>query len=298
MRPKQEDWFFKNGDVSIQVEADIPIPEQTFHENLLKFRVKEPGRDRIRLRHHFSLPAHPEASPGIPVYRNAPWEIYRRGSTWTYLWIPDHANSLPRRAAFFNEEHTYGEIYSPDASQFCTGGIPTLTLFPTDQIILSRIFAARRGILFHASGMVINEHGFIFVGHSGAGKSTIVSLLQNEGEILSDDRVIIRRMKNQYNLFGSWSWGTVAQVSPASAPLKMICILEQSRFNRLVPVTDRWEIFQKLLPFVVKPLATADWWDDTLSLLEHLITTIPVFRMQFDLSGKIADVIRAHGKSP
>ena len=47
----------------------------------------------------------------------------------------------------------------------------------------------------HASGLIFNGAGLLFVGHSGAGKSTMVKLLRDESKILCDDRIIVRRAR-------------------------------------------------------------------------------------------------------
>ena len=36
--------------------------------------------------------------------------------------------------------------------------------------------------------------------------------------------------------------------------------------NRLIPIKDKGEKFKKLLPYLIKPLETRDWWDRMLDL--------------------------------
>ncbi len=75
-------------------------------------------------------------------------------------------------------------------------------------------------------------------------------------------------------------------VSPASAPLRAILLLEQAQENRLIPVQDRQEIVRRLPFLLVKPLLTADWWEKTLDLLEQMAREVPVYRLKFDKSGR------------
>ena len=151
----------------------------------------------------------------------------------------------------------------------------------------------RRGCIFHSAGMIIEDQGFLFVGHSGAGKSTIVTQLRPYGEILCDDRNIVRRYPEGWRLFGTWSHGDVPDVSPNSAPLRAIFLLEQAPHNRLIPVTDRREIVRTLPFFIIKPLVTADWWEKTLDLVGAIAREVPVYRLQFDQTGSVMDTLRA-----
>ncbi len=141
--------------------------------------------------------------------------------------------------------------------------------------------------------MIIDNQGFLFVGHSGAGKSTIVTQLRPYGEILCDDRNIVRRYPEGWRLFGTWSHGDVPDVSPNSAPLRGIFLLEQAPHNQLIPITDRREIVRTLPFFIVKPLVTADWWEKTLDLVGAIAREVPVYRLQFDQTGSVIDTLRA-----
>jgi hypothetical protein len=131
----------------------------------------------------------------------------------------------------------------------------------------------------------------LFVGHSEAGKSTTVKLLQDRAEILCDDRNIVRREANGFQVYGTWSHGEVPLISASSAPLRAILFLRQSTDNRLIPVADRGKALELLLACVVRPLATAGWWQKTLSLVEGLVREVPCYVMQFDKSGRIVEQI-------
>jgi hypothetical protein len=78
--------------------------------------------------------------------------------------------------------------------------LQSVTSFPTDQVLVARLLADREGCILHSAGMLIDGHGFAFAGHSDAGKSTIVTQLRPYGEILCDDRNILRRYPDGWPL--------------------------------------------------------------------------------------------------
>jgi hypothetical protein len=278
--------------ITIQVVSDLPFTPGTFASKFKPFRTPASRRDHISLHYHFTLPDLGDLNLGQEVYLKKPWAIYEDDSQWIYLGIsPPEADSGLWRMAIFNRDHTQGQIYSPDESDFLAGDLHSLTLFPTDQIVLSRVLADRGGCYLHASGMIVDGQGLLFVGHSGAGKSTMVNLLRDEGEILCDDRVIVRRWPEGFHIHGTWSHGDIPIVSNASAPLRAVLLLEQADENRLVRIEDRGEVVRRLPFFIIKPLVTADWWGKILDLVGHIAREVPVYRLQFDRSGRVVDLV-------
>ncbi len=292
---REHQCFFRIAGITICVDADLPFNSKTLAPKFEKF-FASPDRkagEMVSLVHHFSLPAVRADALGREVYRKPPWAIYRQGDCWTYLGIsPRPGDRSIDRIAFFNLEHSRGQIYSKNSRIFQMGNLQSLSLFPTDQIWLARLLAARQGFILHAAGMKISGQGLLFAGHSEAGKSTTVTLLQDEGEILCDDRIIVRRRPWGFRIYGTWSHGDVPHVSAADAPLRAILFLEKAKINRLVAIEDPQEKLKRLLPLLIKPLVTADWWEKTLAVVEKLVREVPAYRMQFDKSGRIKEIIR------
>ncbi|MDP2922831.1 MAG: radical SAM protein [Candidatus Omnitrophota bacterium] len=61
-RKFKENWqknhrrYYKIADITIQVESDLAIREDTFHSKFKLFEIDKPNGDIISIRHHFSLP--------------------------------------------------------------------------------------------------------------------------------------------------------------------------------------------------------------------------------------------------
>jgi len=295
--------FYEIAGITVQVEADLPMTAETFAAKFRQFEVTGPGPDTVVVRHHFGVPAVAEDELGEQVFRRPPWAVYHRPGRWTYLGIqPLPDDRRLERVVVFDEEHRIGDVYNPAQSEevFRQGGLVSLTMLPTDQILLARLLADRDGVFLHSGGVILDGCGLLFVGHSDAGKSTSIRFVEDRAEVLCDDRNIVRRTPGGFRVYGTWSHGEVPQVSAASAPLAALLFLRKAERNRLVRIADSKVLAEHLLPCVVKPLATADWWEKTLDVLEALGRDVSCYEMEFDTSGDIVaaltDLVASRGE--
>ena len=287
--------FFRVGGMTICLEADLDLGAVRFKEELEAFAVEKPCSDIITYHHHFAMPDPEGIDLGQVVYHKPPWSISRKNGTWYYRGIVP-GKRIIHRMAVLSPDHSFGTIFSNPGSlkMIEQKGWHSLTLFPTDQVLLGPLLAGRNAVLLHAAAASINDKGFLFVGHSDAGKSTTMELLKSERdknglntEILCDDRNILRKWPEGWRVHGTWSHGTTADVSPASYPLAGILYLEQSEKNEIVPATDRKAIWKRLLATLIRAAVTAEWWQKELDILQQLVEEVPFYTMRFDKSGAI-----------
>ncbi len=287
--------YYQVAGITLQVESDLPIRDTTFHPKFLNFKIQAPGEDVVVLRHHFGLPPLQSWNLEQEIYRKPPWIICKDEDRWIYLAVEQKRPKLaPVGVLVFNENHSCGEMFRRDSNTFEKGLLDSLTLFTTDQILLGRLLADRQGCILHAGGVVLNGQGLMFLGHSEAGKSTIVKMLSDRAKILCDDRIIVRRWPDLFRIHGTWSHGEIPTVSGASAPLRAACFLKQSDKNRLVPVESPREILSRFLSCLIQPLCTKDWWYKTLSTVETFAREVPCYDLEFDKSGRIVQILEQY----
>jgi hypothetical protein len=241
------------------------------------------------------LTALPRQEMGVPLYRKVPWIVYRKGDSFIYIGVSrDSESAEPHRVAVFDADFAHGIIYHPARQEAAVRrlGLSSLTLFPTDQILIAQLLAARRGCYIHAAGAIMEGQGLLFVGHSDAGKSTATRMLKGQAEILCDDRIVVRRWAEAFKIHGTWSHGDIPDVSPNSAPLRAILFLEKSSQNYVRPLQEPKQIFLRLVGCLIRPLVSRDWWERSLELLEHICREVPCYDMHFDNSGNIVPVLK------
>jgi MoaA/NifB/PqqE/SkfB family radical SAM enzyme len=287
--------YFDIAGITIGLESDLPMDQISVPEALEPFEVQCPGTDMVTLRHVFELPDLTGENLGDLLYRRAPWAIYRKGDSYIYVGIsPGEESVEPHRVAVFDADFAHAIIYSPSSHETTirSQGFWSLTLFPTDQLLVAQLLAGRSGCYMHAAGAILEGRGLLFVGHSGAGKSATTRMLKGQAEILCDDRIIVRRWEEGFKIHGTWSHGDIPDVSPNSAPLKAILFLEKSRDNRLQPLHGPKAVLQRLLARLIRPVGTREWWEPSLELIEQISREVPCYDMHFDTSGKIVPILK------
>lgn len=294
--------YYQIADFTIEVKSDLPFKENTIHEKFDLFKVNGPGQDTVSIHHHFNLLDIDQMDLGREVYRKEPWVIFQQPEAWFYLGIlPKEFDEKYWKMAKFNRDHSQGDIYHVGSDDWINGNLKALTTFPSDQILIARLLADRKGCYLHSAGAILNGSGLLFVGHSEAGKSTITQMLLDnnksnktgekffELEILCDDRNIIRMFDDGWRVYGSWSHGDIPIISADSAPLRAIFILEQSEDNKIIPINNQTEALHHLLAYIIKPFITSDWWEKVLDVIERLAYDVPCYKLNFDKNGKIVN---------
>lgn len=286
--------YYRIAGIAIRVESDIPFAEETFDAKFRAFEADGPGDDTIEIHHRFGLPSFDRAGLGKEIYRRPPWAVFDRGDSWLYLGVlPDSADKTLHKVAVFSKDYSRGTVYHPDDSAFRRGHSHALTFFPTDQILIAQLLASRNACYLHSSGVSFKGRGLLFMGHSEAGKSTMIKMLKDRVEILCDDRIIIRKDADGFLVHGTWSHGEIPDVSSSSAPLAAIFFLRKSGENRLVPISRKQDVVSGLLSCLIKPHATAGWWENMLGLVDHIGRRVPCYELLFDKSGEIVNVLEA-----
>ena len=287
---------FKVSDISIEVKSDLPFNETTFAPKFDSFETSSQLEENVIVHHHFhSNGKQIKFNRSNKLYFRPPWAIYQYNEKWVYQWIkttPPYKNYYQTVVA--DKKHTHVDIYNDEhmKQKFMSGGLQSLTMFPTDQILTGSFLAYKNGCIMHSLGIIMDGSGYLFVGHSDAGKSTMALMMKNDGLILCDDRNIIRKKNNTYSLSGTWSHGDVTDVSSKTAPLKGIFFLDQSDKNQLEPIQDEIKIFESLLACLIRPLETRDWWEKSLDVLTMISQEVPCWKLRFNKNGEVVDLIK------
>jgi len=120
------------------------------------------------------------------------------------------------------------------------------------QIILRRaisILLAGNGFILHGSASNIKGKAYLFTGNNGAGKSTIMKLLNPEYQALADDTIIIKKENKQYFLYQTpfiekeW-W---VKKNSQKLPLERVYFLKKETYFKEEKINDKTLLFEKII---------------------------------------------------
>jgi len=287
---------YRIGGITVEVVSELPITEKTFHSKFNAFETTTPSLDKMVIEHRFGWKEDPiDTLDNDNFYINATWKIIKSDNQIIYKWInpyPPH-NAILRKAVA-DKKHTHITIYNDNylKNRYLEGNLSSLSMFPTDQILIGTHLGFKHGCILHSLGIIMDDSGFLFIGHSDAGKSTMATIVQKKAEILCDDRNIVRKTSNGYQLYGTWSHGDVQDISPNSCRLKAIFFLEKSSINTLEPINDKKALITRLIACLIRPICTSDWWNNSLDLLTDLSQSVPAYNLKFNKDPEIINLIK------
>ncbi len=284
---------FNIGGIILSIDSDLPLEKETFASKFQLFRCHNAGDNgednEVTIHHHAGLPKIRDW--GEKIYQRTPWIIYRTPSGYIYKMFVKGNEESPL-IAIFNKDHSEGHIYKGEiyVKIFKKGSLTSLLCFPTDQILFARLLADRGGMILHGSGIILKEKGCLFVGHSDAGKTTLVKLFHHHAKILNDDRMIAKKEDGRFYLYGTPWHGELSLVAPDRVPLKAIFFLNQAKDNR-IERTERLEAFKRLYGCTIKPLVTKGWLENVLDICQTLSCEVPCYHLYFDKTEGVISTI-------
>jgi hypothetical protein len=168
--------------------------------------------------------------------------------------------------------------------------------YPLDELLIMHRLTQEKAIEVHGAGIVTCDgEGNLFVGHSGAGKSTTTRLWTalEDVEVLSDDRIIVRRDEGReckMRMYGTPWHGEAMYASPNSAPLARILILEHGYGNVLTPLSPSQAVAELFARSFV-PFHRHEYVESALTLLQEGVEAVPVYRYAFEPDQRAVDAI-------
>jgi hypothetical protein len=218
--------------------------------------------------------------------------VFRSGGLWD-LW--EHQGELlfrlsspvmgevPYKTARFDAAFTRGRIEVDDRAAAYGPAVGPLDPFeyPLDELVCVHWLAQGRGVELHAAG-IVDERGVgrLFVGHSGAGKTTVCGLWGEAGTVLSDDRIIVRLEEGRPFMYGTPWHGEARLSSPGRAPLEAIYLLQQAETAALVPLPAAVAA-ARLFACSFVPAHHRPGVEASLALLDALVQRVPCRELHF-----------------
>ena len=221
------------------------------------------------------------------------WQLYREDGGYRFRLSGIRPGQNTYKVALFNEDFTRGEVICDPLR--IPQDEPLYPLqYPLDELLFINLLARGRGVEIHSCGVSdADGNGYLFVGESGAGKSTSGRIwLREPGvQLLSDDRIIVRREGDKFWMYGT-PWHGEAELSAAlKVELKRIFFLRHGESNRVVP-QRRVEAAARLFSNAFPTFYNAEGLSFTLEFLDELTGSVPCAELVFVPDERVVDFVR------
>jgi hypothetical protein len=214
---------------------------------------------------------------------SAVWRLYHDGSNRVFDFFSPVFGPRPYKRLRMDSDFRSGELIL--GNQVCGKENDSCPLeYPADELLITNYLAHHGlGVEVHGCGVVDAETGgHLFLGHSGAGKSTTARIWETfrTPEILSDDRIILRLHDGELWMYGTPWHGEAAFASPGKARLNRIHILRhgiQNRFTSLPQARAVGEVFARSFPPFHSPVGL----ERTIEFIRRVLDVVPCFEFEF-----------------
>jgi hypothetical protein len=312
---------FRVGGVSVHVVGDRR-DDVTLVSSLQPFRVQGFALDiNIQIERAPRLPG----VPGRELFDSGSvWRLYDDENGYRFDFSTPAMGDEPYKRLLVDSEFRSATLLM--RNEFLARVAPAAAPldYPLDELLIMHRLTQEKAIELHSCGIVRPDGmGNLFVGHSGAGKSTTTRLwtAREDVEVLSDDRIIVRRdegdavqipreaadgadkhgvfrlrdrsasptgrfaeddrAKKQMRMYGTPWHGEAAYASPGSAPLARIFILEQGHGNVLTQLSPSQAVAELFARSFV-PFHRHEYVESALEFLQEVVDAVPCYRYAFE----------------
>jgi hypothetical protein len=223
------------------------------------------------------------------------WTLYQQNSNYLFRFTSPVFGTLPYKQACFSSDFTSGDVVLH--RDYFDHRHPVDPLeYPLDELVMMNLLTLGRGVEVHACGVEDSDgRGYLFVGQSGAGKTTTATLWHKAHgiQVLSDDRIILRCLEGRIWMYGTPWHGDAQLACSTRTPLSQIFFLGHAENDEVVPVRPP-EAVARLMACSFVPFYNASALDHVLAFFEHITKTIPCGELRFAPDERVLEFVREY----
>jgi hypothetical protein len=224
------------------------------------------------------------------------WKLYGTNGNYKFYFYSEAMGPVPYKTAEVQKNFSRARVlmHNPyfDPSQ------PIYPLeYPLDELLFVHFLSEGRGVEVHACGISDSQgKGYLFLGQSGTGKSTMAGLWKDQTgiNILSDDRIVLRKINGGFWMYGT-PWHEEGRFfSTSRAQLNRIYFLEKGGKNEVIPYRTV-EAIGRLTACSFLPFYNSAALDFAMAFFEEMVKAVPAGELRFVPDRNVIEMIRGAG---
>lgn len=285
-------YIYRIADIKVLIKSQFPM---SIDRGMQPFLEQE-GKESAALVYKVQQGEVHRPVGAVPVWIQKNVEVYRSktGTTQIFRMMRGKRECL----AALDKESSQGQYVLQADEGFCE-------MFRMEGKVyfylgMEHVLAEYKAFYLHASLVRWEESAILFTAPSGMGKSTQAQLWEKYrgAEILNGDRAIVRKGEEWYQAYGSPYAGSSSLYKNASARIRGIVVLGQSKVNRIKRLNPG-----AAMKYLLSQSMVCAWDDDfmkrLLSILADIAEQVPVYHFwcRPDESAiEVLEKILFHGK--
>jgi hypothetical protein len=289
------DTFLSVGGLTLRVVSDDPRLASRAGGSLEPFFTAHGPAD-IHIRAQWTDT--PFAGAGRVLFDSGgAWRLHQSDREFLFTFRSSIGPQEPYKIARFNQSFTDGDVqlYRPHFEQHPSASAHPLQ-YPLDELVMIHLLSQGRGVEIHACGLLdATGRAYVFVGQSGAGKSTMARLWAQHPDVslLSDERVVLRTDGNAVTVYGTPWQGDAQLASPLNGDLAAVFFLNQGKTHAVLPISGSLAA-ARLFACSFLPFHNADAVDRTLTAVEQVTRNTSCYDLWFAPDPSVIDVVMRH----
>lgn len=229
------------------------------------------------------------ASAGMVFNSGGPWKLYKAKERYILSLSTPPDNPRPYLVAVLRTDFRSGDVFVQPSQRRTVHAFP----YPLDELLMVQLLSRGRGVILHACGVVDEGKGILFCGVSGAGKSTVANIWKpTYATLLSDDRIIVRRMDGVFRMYGTPWHGDANVCDPGNAPLEKVFFIVHADRNYAKPISPI-DAASKLLVRCFPPLWDKDGMEFVTNFLAEVAEEVPCYELGFVPDQSVVEFVRS-----
>jgi hypothetical protein len=279
------------GGFTIQLASREPDLNLVLNPATARFAV-EPSPPDVRIEVGWDdLSA--DAAGDLLFDSGGPWRMFRHPDGYLFQFFSALFGAVPYKTVRWNADFTSGDVRL-NRAHFAAGAPVDPLEYPLDELLMINLLGHGRGLEVHGCG-VIDRSGdaYLFVGQSGAGKTTMARLWLAEPAtvILSDDRVVLRAQPDGVWMYGTPWHGDEPLASPRHARLSRLFFLRHHTSNAVTTISGS-RAAARLLAASFPPFHSPPAMEFSLRFIETIITGVPCVELGFAPTPPVLEFLR------
>lgn len=160
-------------------------------------------------------------------------------------------------------------------------------------IHLEELLLNNNAVILHSASILFQKQSVLFTAPSGTGKTTQTDLWHKYMDGISDingDRTVLQKTHDGWTACGFPLCGTSGRCEQRSAPARILVVIRQGKEDAIRELSDMEKV-SLLYREITIPNFGKHYPGAAISLIENLVRSVPVIRMDCTMNRSAADVL-------